>query len=126
MSDQQTIDITGCDFVAIPAKDADRARAFYGETLGLRPDEHSQYEFWAGDTCLGIWEPDKLGATFSPQHNGHVALHVDDVPAARAVLEAKGVTFTAPTIETPVCRMALFQDSEGNDLMLHGRFAPYE
>ena len=66
------------DFIGVPSRDAERARAFYRDVLGLRPDEHGQYEFWAGDTCLGIWEPEKLGMPFSPQKNGHLALHVDD------------------------------------------------
>src|SRR5437588_8637931 len=81
--------ITKLDFVSIPSRDAERARDFYGETLGLRPDPHAKYEFWAGDTCLVIWEPERLGMQFSPQKNGHLALHVDDVEASRAELEAK-------------------------------------
>ncbi|MBX5440971.1 MAG: VOC family protein [Solirubrobacteraceae bacterium] len=116
--------ITKLDFVAIPSQDADRARRFYGETLGLRRDEHADYEFWAGDTCLGIWEPEKLGVPFQPQKNGHLALHVEDVDAARAELEAKGVRFLGDTLDTGVCRMALFTDPDGNDLMLHHRYAP--
>jgi hypothetical protein len=43
--------ITKLDFVAIPSRDANRSRAFYGETLGLRPDDHGGYEFWAGESC---------------------------------------------------------------------------
>ena len=116
--------ITGLDFVGIPSRDAERSRAFYGETLGLRPDEHAQYEFWIGGTCLGIWEPEKQGMPFAPQKNAHLALHVDDVAAARAELEAKGVTFPMDTIDTGVCHMALFTDPDGNDLMLHHRYAP--
>src|SRR5439155_16080010 len=53
--------ITSLDFVAVPSQDAERTRAFYVDTLGLRPDEHARFEFWAGDTCFGIWEPDKMG-----------------------------------------------------------------
>ena len=116
--------ISKLDFVAIPSRDAERSRTFYGETLGLRPDPKAQYEFWAGDTCLGIWEPEKLGMPFSPQKNGHLALHVDDVAATRAELEAKGVQFAGETLDTGVCHMALFTDPDGNDLMLHGRYAP--
>jgi len=78
--------ITKLDFVAIPSRDAKRARTFYVETLGLRPDEHAQAECWAGQTCLGIWEPERLGMPFAPQKNGHLALHVDDVDQARAEL----------------------------------------
>jgi predicted enzyme related to lactoylglutathione lyase len=92
--------------------------------LGLRQDPKAQYEFWVGDTCLGIWEPERLGMPFEPQRNAHLALHVEDVDAARAELEAKGVQFVAPTLDTGVCKMALFTDPDGNDLMLHARYAP--
>jgi catechol 2,3-dioxygenase-like lactoylglutathione lyase family enzyme len=119
--------IVALDFVAIPSQDAERARRFYGETLGLRPDDHAQYEFWAGDTCLGIWEPEKLGMPFAPQKNGHLALQVADVVAARAELEAKGVVFAGDgVLDTGVCDMAFFTDPDGNDLMLHHRHAPVE
>jgi catechol 2,3-dioxygenase-like lactoylglutathione lyase family enzyme len=117
--------ITGLDFVAIPSQDANRARTFYGETLGLRPDEHGQYEFWAGDTCLGIYEPAQFGMEFAPQKNAHLALHVADVASARGELEAKGVEFLGETLDTGVCHMAFFNDPDGNDLMLHHRYAPY-
>ena len=49
---------------------------------------------------------------------------MDDVAAARAELEAKGVEFKGGTIDTGVCHMALFNDPDGNDLMLHHRYAP--
>ena len=118
--------ITKLDFVAIPSQDSERSRRFYGETLGLRADDHAQFEFWAGQTCVAIWEPKRLGIEFTPQKNAHLALHVEDVEAARAELEAKGVTFAAETLDTGVCRMAFFTDPDGNDLMLHHRYAPYE
>ena len=114
------------DFVAIPSRDADRSRQFYGETLGLRADPNMRYELWAGDTCFGIWEPERFGREFAPSKNGHAALRVPDVAEARAELEAKGVVFHGETIDTGVCHMALFEDPDGNDLMLHRRYAPYE
>ena len=117
--------ITKIDFVAVPSTDPERSRRFYVETLGLRPDEHAHAEFWAGDTCFGIWEPARLGMEFAPQKNGHLALHVDDVDASRRELERKGVTFAGDTLDTGVCKMALFTDPDGNDLMLHHRYAPY-
>ena len=118
--------ITKTDFIAVPSTDAERSRAFYVETLGLRPDDNARFEFWAGDTCFGIWEPASLGFEFAPQKNGHPGLHVDDVPATRAELEAKGVEFNGDTLDTGVCHMALFTDPDGNDLMLHGRYKPYD
>ncbi len=117
--------ITKVDFIAIPSRDPERARSFYLDTLGLRPDDHGRFEAWAGETCLGIWEPERLGREFAPQKNGHIALHVEDVAAARAELEAKGVTFVGETFDTGVCHMAFFTDPDGNDLMLHHRYAPY-
>jgi catechol 2,3-dioxygenase-like lactoylglutathione lyase family enzyme len=116
--------ISKLDFVGVPSQDAERSRAFYVDTLGLRPDEASRFEFWVGDTCFGIWEPEKLGMPFAPQKNAHPALHVDDVAATRAELEAKGVEFNGETFDTGVCHMALFTDPDGNDVMLHHRYKP--
>jgi catechol 2,3-dioxygenase-like lactoylglutathione lyase family enzyme len=118
--------ITKLDFIGVPSTDAERSRAFYIDTLGLRPDPNARFEFWVGETCFGIWEPGRLGMEFTPQKNAHPALHVDDVPAARAELEAKGVEFLGDTLDTGVCHMALFTDPDGNDLMLHHRYAPLE
>jgi catechol 2,3-dioxygenase-like lactoylglutathione lyase family enzyme len=118
--------ISKLDFVAIPSQDTERSRAFYVETLGLRPDTKSEAEVWAGDTCLGIWEPERFGMGFAPQKNAHLALHVDDVEAARTELEAKGVTFAGEILDTGVCHMAFFSDPDGNDLLLHHRYAPQD
>ena len=118
--------IAGLDFVGIPSRDAERTRGFYIDTLGLRPDEHSRFEFWVGETCFGIWEPEKFGGEFEPQRNAHPALHVEDVAAAREELEGKGVEFFGEILDTGVCKMAFFHDPDGNDLMLHSRYAPYE
>ena len=114
------------DFVAVPSQDWRRSRQFYVETLGLRPDDHGQSEFWVAETCFGIYEPAQFGLEFQPQKNAHIALHVADVEAARKELEAKGVTFYGDTLDTGVCHMAFFTDPDGNDLMLHHRYVPHE
>jgi catechol 2,3-dioxygenase-like lactoylglutathione lyase family enzyme len=116
--------ISSLDFIGIPSQDAERSRTFYVETLGLRPDDSARFEVWAGDTCFAIWEPARQGMEFAPQKNAHPALNVDDVAAARAELEQKGVSFFGDTLDTGVCHMALFTDPDGNDLMLHHRYAP--
>jgi len=116
--------ITKLDFIGVPSRDPDRARSFYRETLGLRPDEHAAYEQWAGDTCFAIWQPETVGRPFTPQKGNHWALGCDDVAATRAELEAKGVMFVGETLDTGVCHMAFFADPDGNDLMLHHRYAP--
>ena len=114
------------DFIGVPSTDSERTRAFYVEILGLHPDPHARFEFWVGETCFGIWEPARLFGAFEGQKNAHLALHVDDVAAARAELEAKGVEFAGDILDTGVCHMALFTDPDGNDLMLHHRYKPRE
>ena len=114
------------DFLGVPSQDPDRARTFYRDVLGMRPDTNAQYEQWAGDTCFGIWEPERQGMTFQPQKGNPLPLGVDDVPAARAELEGKGVQFFGDVLDTGVCHMAFFSDPDGNELMLHHRYAPRE
>lgn len=116
--------LASVDFVAIPSRDPERSRAFYVETLGLRQDDGAQYEFWCGSTCFSIWQPERIGWEWAPQKNGHIAFHVEDIAEERAALEAKGVEFMGEIFDTGVCRMAFFSDPDGNDCMLHSRYAP--
>jgi predicted enzyme related to lactoylglutathione lyase len=118
--------VSKVDFVGVPTQDMERAIEFYVGTIGLRQDEHRAAEFWAGETCLGLWKPEWAGQEFKPSETCILALHVDDVAEARAELEGKGVTFDRETLDTGVCHMAFFKDSDGNVLMLHHRYKPYE
>ena len=119
--------VTGVDFVTVFVKDYPAALKFYGETLGL---EHSvDYEkipageFETGSLTLQVMDAAAVGREFAP--SGHpIALHVEDVAAARAKLEAEGVQFVAETIDSGVCHMAIFTDPDGNALMFHNRYAP--
>ena len=113
------------DFVGIPTQDVERAIEFYVGTLGLRQDSHRPAEFWVGEQCYGLWKPEWAGQEFRPSQTV-LALHVDDVAAARADLEAKGIEFDGDIIDTSVCHMAPFRDPDGNALMLHHRYKPYE
>ena len=115
--------VTGLDFVAVPSTDWKRSRVFYVDTLGLRPDETGDSEFWVGETCCGIYEPTTFGLEFAPQTTAHLALHVEDMAAARSELEAKGVEFVGER-DSGVCNMAFFTDPDGNSLILHRRYAP--
>jgi predicted enzyme related to lactoylglutathione lyase len=118
--------VTGVDFVALPTHDLEAAAEFYGTTLGLTrsvyiPDRHYA-EFETGNLTLGIIDAEKMGLTHVVSQNA-IALHVDDVEAARALLQERGVSF-AGQIDTGVCHMAFFHDPDGNALMLHHRYAP--
>ena len=119
--------VTGVDFVAVPTKDLDAAVEFYGATLGLprsiyKPDSHFA-EFETGAVTLSVIVSEQFGLGYHPNHNA-IALHVDDVAAARATLTERGVEFAGETLDTGVCHMAFFADPDGNALMLHHRYAP--
>ncbi|MCW3039042.1 MAG: Glyoxalase/bleomycin resistance protein/dioxygenase [Solirubrobacterales bacterium] len=118
-------EIERLDFIGIPTRDKERSRTFYRDVLGLRPDEHADWEQWAGETCFAIWEPEAMGRPFVAQQGNPLPLRATDVAAVRADLEAKGVVFGGETMDTGVCHMAFFEDPDGNQLMLHRRYAPY-
>ena len=119
--------ITGVDFITVPTRDFERAGEFYGTVLGLpcsaRWGSMPAAEFETGTLTIAVMQSDAFGMEF--QANTHpIALHVEDVAAARAELEALGVTFRADTLDSGVCHMAHFADPDGNALMLHHRYAP--
>ena len=121
------MEITGVDFVYVPTSDFEAACAFYGDVLGLRCS--SRYgrvpggEFETGTLTLQVIEAAAIGREVHPSRNP-IALRVDDVAAARAELESRGVRFHADTLDSGVCHMAFFSDPDGNALMLHHRYAP--
>jgi hypothetical protein len=49
---------------------------------------------------LPSWEPEKVGMQFVAQTGNPLPLRVEDVHAARAELESKGVTFFGDTLDT--------------------------
>lgn len=119
--------VTGVDFVTVPTRDLEASVAFYGETLGLprsvyRPDRGFA-EFETGNLTLNVFDPRVVGREFAAAPNP-IALHVDDVAAARATLEGRGVRFMGDIVDTGVCHMAFLADPDGNALMLHHRYAP--
>ncbi len=120
--------VTGVDFVSVPTRDLERANALYGETLGLpRSAYHPEgnvAEFETGTVTLSVVDPERMGIGSFTANANHVALHVEDVAAARAELEGRGVVFAGDTFDTGVCHMAIFADPDGNALMLHHRYAP--
>jgi len=119
--------IAGVDFVSVPTTDFGRAAEFYGTVLGLECS--SRYgrvpggEFETGGLTLQVVETAPIGVEFQPNALP-IALHVEDVAAARAELEERGVDFDGDILDSGVCHMAVFKDPDGNPLMLHRRYAP--
>lgn len=119
--------ITGTDFVVVNTKNFDRAVEFYGQTLGLRESQRYKRlpgaEFETGTLTLAVMDLEKFGAPESGT-GSPIALRVDDVHAARAELEARGVEFRGDVLDSGVCHQAFFADPDGNPLILHHRYAP--
>jgi catechol 2,3-dioxygenase-like lactoylglutathione lyase family enzyme len=123
----QTPIVTGVDFVTVPTKDYERAAEFYGEVLGLpfgkRWGQMPAGEFETGNLTIAVMQSDAFGVEFKP-HSHPIALQVEDVAAARAELESRGVMFKGETIDSGVCHQAFFEDPDGNMLGIHHRYAP--
>jgi catechol 2,3-dioxygenase-like lactoylglutathione lyase family enzyme len=123
------ITVERTDFVSVPVTDMARSIRFYGDTLGLprASDTEGWPEFQLGENIsLYLVDPTNIGRAFEGPHTASIALRVADVAAAKEALEAKGVEFRGETFDTGVCHMALFEDPDGNVLMLHRRYAPRE
>jgi predicted enzyme related to lactoylglutathione lyase len=118
--------IKGVDFIAFPVKDAEAARKFYGETLGLpfgkQWGEMPAGEFETGTVTIALMQVDAFNIEFNP-NSLPFEFHVDDFDAAKAELESRGVKFVTDVIDSGVCKQAIFQDPDGNALAIHHRYA---
>jgi catechol 2,3-dioxygenase-like lactoylglutathione lyase family enzyme len=123
--------VTGVDFVSVPTTDIAAAIDFYDKVLGLPRgpvwqgpgEEPVGAEFETGTVTIALIACERLGIPFHA-NKSPIALRVDDVAAARAELESRGVVFAGDTIDSGVCHQALFEDPDGNVLDLHHRYAP--
>ena len=123
----QTTLVTGTDFVTLATRDYDAAVEFYGNVLGLpfakRWGQMPAGEFETGNLTIAVIQSDAFGIEFRP-NNHPIALRVDDVEAARAELQSRGVEFKGDILDSGVCHQAFFEDPDGNVLGLHHRYAP--
>jgi predicted enzyme related to lactoylglutathione lyase len=123
----QTSLVTGTDFITVATKDIDAAMEFYGNVLGLpfskRWGQMPAAEFETGTLTIAVMQSDAFGIEFRA-NNHPIALRVDDVEAARAELESRGVRFKGDILDSGVCHQAFFEDPDGNVLGLHHRYAP--
>ncbi|HYI37659.1 MAG TPA: VOC family protein [Thermoleophilaceae bacterium] len=124
----QTQLVTGVDFAMVPTTDIERSVAFYTETLGLpctaRYGKVDGAEFETGNLTIAAFDFGAVGLEPPSANRGPIALRVDDVAAARAELESRGVEFQGDIVDSGVCHQAYFADPDGNNLILHHRYAP--
>ena len=109
-------------FTMFPVKDPKRARAFYEGTLGLTAGSKAPNGDWTeydlpGGGCLALFRTEDIKP--SADSGGSIAFEVEDLDALIARLKSEGVQFKADLIHSPVCRMSVILDSEGNAIILH-------
>lgn len=120
------MNITAIAFTGYPVTDIVRARAFYEQTLGLKPStvfEHEGkhwIEYDVGPHTLAI--ANMSADVWKPSSDGPVAaLEVSDFEAAIATLRGAGTKFLIEPMDSGVCRMAIVADPDGNSLCIHKR-----
>jgi catechol 2,3-dioxygenase-like lactoylglutathione lyase family enzyme len=119
--------VTGTDFITVSTKDFDAAVEFYGNVLGLpeskRWGQMPAAEFETGNLTIAVMQSEAFG--IEPRVNNHpIELRVEDVAAARAELESRGVEFEGEILDSGVCHQSFFKDPDGNALAIHHRYAP--
>lgn len=110
-------------FTLYPVTDMARARRFYEEILGLRMTRREAHEFeWVEyDLDGGTFALTNMkeGSAPSSDAGGSIAFEVQNVDETVRQLRAQGVRVKLEPLSTPVCRLAVILDSEGNALTLH-------
>ena len=121
MAATQTVTIRGIDITTYLVKDAERAKKFYAEIMGLKMTQDygpagGEFAFPDG-TTFGLYKLDDAAWHAS----GWALFNVDDCRAAVDYYKSKGVKIMDQIEDTPVCVMAFAEDSEGNNFILHQR-----
>lgn len=105
-------------FTAYPVKDIATAKAFYESTFNLTPTVESpfsiEYEI-NGSTLVIVNYPGGEASSNGPC----IALEVEDFDEAIQALKDKNVSFKLEAFDTPVCRMAVIFDPDGNAITIH-------
>jgi catechol 2,3-dioxygenase-like lactoylglutathione lyase family enzyme len=111
----------------IAVKDIDRAKQFYSETLGMKPEQGMGGEFFmlkSGDTTLNVYKSEFAGTNKATL----LTFDVDDIDAEVRELKAKGISFEHYDLEglkpegdiysSEGMKTAWFKDPDGNILSL--------
>ena len=113
-------------FVAYPVIDIERSRGFYEGVLGLQPSREFtgesyawiEYDLGANTFAVAMMPPGQ----WNPSADGpSVGLEVEEFDSAIAELKARSIPFDVEAMETPVCRMAVIADPDGNKITIHKR-----
>lgn len=119
------INATEIAFTVLPVSSLTQGRQFYEGVLGLKATSvfdkgdmgFIEYDIGTGTLAIGCGAP-----LFKPSKDGGaIALEVQDFDIALSNLKQKDCVFAMEAQETPVCRMAVIKDPDGNFIMIHKR-----
>ena len=112
-------------YTAYPAEDVQKLLVFYRDVLGLRvdrahPDEDNA-QFVEFDAGGGHWfsvVPDRFAGRPAGSGSG-VVFEVDDIDAVLEGVRKQAKSADEKVTDHPTCRIASFEDPEGNKVGLH-------
>ena len=110
-------------FTMYPVKNMTRARKFYEKGLGLKMTKNyddAWVEYHLGNGAFAITTM-ATGVKPSANRGGSIAFEVKNVDAAVKKLRAAKAKVKVPAFDTPVCRIAILTDSEGNAITIHAK-----
>lgn len=110
-------------FTMYPVTDMERARDFYENILKLVPGSITANGAWVEYDLPkgGCFALTTLAEGVKPSANagGSIAFEVEDLDELMTALKSKKVEVKLDIFSSPVCRMAVILDSEGNSIVLH-------
>lgn len=109
-------------FTMYPVKDMARARKFYEGDLGLKMTEDIRGEWIEYDLAGGCFAITTMVSDFvkpSSNSGGSIAFEVENVDEITNRLKSKGTPVKLEPMDSPVCRMSVVVDPEGNAVTLH-------
>lgn len=114
-----SLGIQGLKVVALAAQDLERARRFYGGTLGLPPafEGGRQVGFSLGNVIVMLKSADEGWYALPTNHlNPRITLATGHAPDTERALRARGVAIADPVQPYPAegFHVGSFLDSEGN------------
>ncbi len=114
--------INSIAFTVYPVSDMARSKQFYEGALELKQAYNYQDEWVEYDTGGGTFAITTTEMAHLPGAKGAVAgFEVDDLDIALKALKEKSIPFVVDAFETPVCRMAVIADPDGNHIAIHKR-----
>ena len=114
--------ITEIAFYVYPVSDMARARRFYEEVLNLKLESNFRDEWIEYNVGGGTFAITTMDLEHQPGvHGGVIALEVLNLEMTLHRFKELDVPFVREVFATPVCRMAVVADPDGNQIIIHKR-----